>query len=198
MFVVAFKTPSFSTLRFTPCFKKIAPLRNVPFGTTTTPPPAAAHLSMTAWMAFVFTVLASAMAPKSEMTKRFGALAPVCAALEIASRIAGSVEMNFILLISPRRGARSRRAGGNAESLGWIGVRRVERPVVFHNVPREIQLVRLNAFHDALRQLIRSVGAVVSGVAAARESQWRFLRSQRLVESDAHLRKIDQGNVLFL
>src|ERR1035441_10222791 len=45
-------------------------------------------------MALVFTVLASATAPKSEMTNRFGALPPVWAAAEAASRIAGIILSN--------------------------------------------------------------------------------------------------------
>src|ERR1019366_7983241 len=71
----------------------MAPLRNVPFGTTTTPPPEAAHLSMADWMALVLTVAASATAPKSEMTKRFGASPPVWAAREIASATTANMGM---------------------------------------------------------------------------------------------------------
>jgi len=44
-------------------------------------------------MALVFTVDASATAPKSVMRYRFGALPPVWAATETASAITGSIEM---------------------------------------------------------------------------------------------------------
>src|ERR1039457_4543078 len=53
-------------------------------------------------MASVFTVLASATAPKSEMTNRFGALPPVWAAAEAASRIAGIIERSLAIGLAPQ------------------------------------------------------------------------------------------------
>src|ERR1035441_5209378 len=108
MFVVPLRTPNFSTVRLTPCLRKIAPLTNDPLGTTTTPPPAAAHLSIADWMALVLTVAASATAPKSEITKRFSA-----AASDIAITMTNSIGLIGLLLLQSlqaNRDARDRTA----------------------------------------------------------------------------------------
>ena len=56
------------TCRCVPCLKNKAPVRKVPSGITTTPPPSWAARSMTAWMALVCTMVESRRTPKSVIT----------------------------------------------------------------------------------------------------------------------------------
>src|ERR1035441_7890459 len=75
--------------RFTPCLKNRAPVRKVPLGTTTVPPPSFATLSINAWRAVVLDVLPSPTAPKLVIVKRLAPLAGTAApmASSAATRI---------------------------------------------------------------------------------------------------------------
>ena len=57
-----------TTCRCVPCLKKRAPVRKVPSGMTTTPPPSRPTRSMTCWMASVCTTVESVFTPKSVIT----------------------------------------------------------------------------------------------------------------------------------
>src|SRR6476661_6093779 len=59
--------------KWVPGLKNSAPLRNTPLGMTMVPPPAALALSMVFWIASVFSLVLSELAPCWVMTYSLGA-----------------------------------------------------------------------------------------------------------------------------
>src|SRR6185369_1831743 len=73
----------------------------------------------------------------------------------------------------------------------WIKARQV-----FDQVSRNIELVRSDAFDDALRQLVTAI-VVVMRVVIRRKRTLRWLSSPRFVQRLAHHVEIDQRHAFF-